>query len=799
MKKIDFNKEWTVQKEGNEKVQEINLPHDAMIYERRSKDAPTAGASGYFYGGKYIYNKQWDVPEEWESKTILLECEGVYRNASILVNGKEVKRWPYGYTNFYVDLGKYLNYGQKNTITVIADNSQTPNSRWYSGSGIYREVHLYVAGREYIAPEGIKVNVINEKDIQVNVTCNISSDTRIVTEILDGENVIAFGEGENPSFRAENMKCWDAEAPYLYQCRVRLEKAGEILDESAVPFGIRTISWGKEGCKINGKKVLLRGACIHHDNGILGACGFSDAEWRRIRILKEAGFNAIRSSHNPVSKAMLEACDTLGMYVIDESFDMWMIQKNPFDYGGKTFNEWWKKDTEAMISKDFNHPSVIMYSIGNEISDLGAPEGQKMCKEMADFVRKQDISRPVTLGINLMLASMVAKGKGMYGTDENGKDKGTGSQSMDSIPTSSFFNVMMNKMGQLMDMQSASKGADQVVEKVSGILDIPGYNYATSRYRKEAKKYPERAFVGSETLPKSLYRNWQLVKEIPNLIGDFMWTGWDYLGESGIGTIQYKDKKTKKDLEEGLIISGGPGVIDICGKMRPETGWNKAIWNLTDKPVIGVLPVIHADDFQSASMWRNIDTVESWSWEGYEGKRTQVTVYSNADRIELFLNGNSLGKKKINECRAVFKKVIYAPGKLEAVAYDRSGKETSRSMLRTAKGKTVIKLKPEREELNANGQDLCYLNIDLCDENGMTKSSVDQKVTVTVEGNGTLQALGSARPHMAENFYSDTHTTYYGKALAIIRAGYEPGEIKVKVSGKGLEEAKVTVIVRRTE
>ena len=795
MKKIDFNREWTVQKDGNEEVLEVDLPHDAMIYEKRSKDAPTAGASGYFYGGRYIYNKQWDVPQEWESKTILMECEGVYMNAGVLVNGEEVKQWPYGYTNFYVDLGKHLDYGKKNIITVIADNSKTPNTRWYSGSGIYREVHLYVSGSEYIAPEGVKVSVIDEKEIQVNVMGSFSSDTKIVTEILDGEKVIASGEGKTQFFKIENMKCWDAETPYLYQCRVRLENEGEILDDSAVSFGVRTIAWGKEGCTIIGKKVLLRGACIHHDNGILGACGFADAERRRIRILKEAGFNAIRSSHNPVSKAMMEACDTLGMYIIDESFDMWMIQKNPFDYGGETFLKWWKKDTEAMISKDFNHPAVIMYSIGNEISDLGALEGQEMCREMADFVRKQDTSRPVTLGINLMLAAMVAKGKGMYGVDENGRDKGKGTQSMDSVPTSSFFNVMMNRMGQIIDMQSASKGADQVVEKVSGILDIPGYNYATSRYRKEARKYPERAFVGAETLPKSLYRNWQLVKEIPNLIGDFIWTGWDYLGESGIGTIQYKDKKTKRDLEEGLIISGGPGVIDICGKMRPETGWNKAIWGLSDKPVIGVLPVIHADDFQSASMWRNTDTVESWSWEGCEGKRTQVTVYSNADRIELILNGNSLGKKKIKECKAVFKKVIYVPGKLEAVAYDTYGKELSRNMLKTAEGRTVIKLKPETGEMKANGQDLCYLNINLCGENGVTKSSVDQKITVTVEGSGTLQALGSARPHMAENFYSDTHTTYYGKALAIIRAGYEAGKIKVRVSGDGVEQQEISILV----
>ena len=795
MKKIDFNHGWTVQKEGSSETWEVDLPHDAMIYEKRSKDAPTAGASGYFYGGKYVYHKKWDVPEEWKSKTILMECEGAYRNAVVLVNGKEAARWPYGYTNFYVDLGKYLNYGQENQIAVIVDNSQTPNSRWYSGSGIYREVHLYVAGCEYIAPEGIRVNVLSENQIQVNIEGSFSNDTRIVTEIVEGENVLASGEGQNPSFKLENLKQWDAENPFLYCCWVRLEKNGEILDKAAVSFGVRRMSWGGDGYQVNGKKVLLRGACIHHDNGILGACGFADAEWRRIKILKEAGFNAIRSSHNPMSKAMLEACDTLGMYVIDESFDMWMIQKNPFDYGGKTFQEWWKKDTEAMVLKDYNHPSVIMYSIGNEISDLGAADGQKLCGEMAEFVRNLDGSRPVTLGINLMLASMVAKGKGMYGTDENGKDKGTGTQSMDSIPTSAFFNVMMNKMGKIMDMQSASKGADEVVEKVSGLLDIPGYNYATSRYKKEAKKYPARAFMGSETLPKSLYQNWKLVNEIPNLIGDFMWTGWDYLGESGIGTIQYKDKKTKKDIEDGLIVSGGSGVIDICGKMRPETGWNRAIWDLTDKPVIGVLPVNYAEDFQSASMWRDTDTVESWSWEGHEGKRTQVTVYSNADKIELLLNGSSIGKRKVKGCRTIFKKVAYVPGKLEAVASDASGREVARSVLETAQGKTVIRLNPERKQMTANGQDLCYLNIDLTGENGVTKSSADQKIVVTVEGAGILQAFGSARPHMAENFYSNTHTTYYGKALAVIRAGYETGEIKVRAAGDGLEQKEVVIHV----
>ena len=353
----------------------------------------------------------------------------------------------------------------------------------------------------------------------------------------------------------------------------------------------------------------------------------------------------------------------------------------------------------------------------------------------------------------------------------------------------------MNKMGGLMELAAKGKGADKIVEKVGDSLDMPGYNYATSRYRKEAKKYPGRAFTGSETLPKSLYRNWQLVKEIPNLTGDFMWTGWDYLGESAIGTIQYKDKKTKKPVEEGLIISGGAGVIDICGKMRPEVGWDKAVWGLLDKPVIGVDPLTHADDFAQASMWRDTDAVESWSWKGYAGRRTNVVVYSSTPVVELLVNGKSKGKKKVKDCKAYFRHVMYAPGKIEAVARDRDGAEIARNELKTARGHNCIRLTPEKRSLRANGQDLCFLNIDITGQDGITRSSSDQKLTVTVEGAGRLQAFGSARPCMSENFYSDTHTTFYGKALAVIRAGYEPGEITVTVSGEGLESRSFTITV----
>ncbi len=797
MKKLDFNQNWTVQKDGSNVVRTVNLPHDAMLFENRRKDSPCAGASGYFEPGRYLYKKLFTAPASWQEKKVILECEAVYQNASVLLNGRELASRPYGYTDFYVDLTEYLVFDQENELLIIADNADAPNSRWYSGSGVYRPVWIHVGEKNGIAPQGICVSVKDPETVEASVKLlQDDPDVTVKIEILDGDDVVVSGEGNPVTLSLPGAKLWSDETPDLYTCRAVVLKDGQEIDADQLAFGMRTISWDGSGLKVNGKEMLLRGACIHHDNGILGAACFADAEERRVRILKEAGFNAIRSAHNPISKAMLDACDRLGMYVMDETFDMWVIHKNPFDYGKDNFLAWWHKDVQAMVEKDYSHPSVILYSLGNEISDLGAKQGQDICKEMAEYVRSLDRSRPLTLGINLMLASMVAKGRGMYGNGKEGeKDTGAGSGAIDSVPTSTFFNVLMNKMGSLMDMAASGKGPDKVVEAVSGYLDMPGYNYATSRYLKEAKTYPDRPFIGSETLPKYLYKNWQLVKKLPQLTGDFMWTGWDYLGEAAIGTIRYQDKKTKKDVEEGLIISGGAGVIDICGKQRPECHWDKIIWGLEKEPAIGVEPYTHVDDFRVASMWRDTNAVESWSWAGCEGKASEVIVYTDAAVAELFVNDKSYGRKKVKEDKALFKKVVYEPGTVKAVVYDAAGNKVGETALTTAKGATFLKVEAEKPVLKANGQDLCFLDISLVGLDGVVKVTEDKKLTISVEGAGTLQGFGSARPNMAETFVGTEHTTYYGRALAAVRAGMEKGEITVTVSGEGiaLKTIKLTV------
>ncbi|MCR5032498.1 MAG: DUF4982 domain-containing protein [Lachnospiraceae bacterium] len=781
-----FNKGWIFYKEGQEEqAKAVTLPHDAMLWEERDKANPSAGAGAYFAGGTYIYEKKLAVRPDWQDKSIILEFEGVYQKATIWVNGREVGQNAYGYSNFFVPIGEYLQSGEEMTIRVVADNSAIPNSRWYSGSGIYRKVTCYIGNQQHIVPDSVSVDA--GADGRAKIRGEVTGGDRVRLRICkDGktcaETIVSVAGGRfEGTLQVEKPALWSDEDPALYELEAELFTGEEKLDGENVTFGFRTITWSpQQGLLVNGRKVLLRGSCVHHDNGILGAAAYDEAESRKVRIHKEAGFNAIRSAHNPCSKAMLKACDRYGIYVMDEFADHWLIHKNPYDYADADFKANWEKDLLAMIRKDQTHPCVILYSIGNEISELGLPEGVEMARKMTEFVKKEDPTRGVTAGINLMLASMAAKGKGLYSNDPENKK---GSQSMDNMPTSTFFNMLMNHMGGLMDKAASGKGPDKVVENLEGILDINGYNYATSRYVAEGKKYPGHTIVGSETLPKYLFRNWQLCEKLPYLTGDFMWTGWDYLGEAGIGTVKYQS-----DLESGnLIISGGPGVIDICGRKRPEVEWNRMIWHLTDTPEISVEPMNHGGEKYSASMWRDTDGVASWTWPGCEGRKNKVRVYATGKYVELLVNGKSYGIRKTREYKAEFSKVEYVPGKIVARSYDAAKQLIAERELVTAKGEARLQVACSVKTLPANGEAICYVDIDLVGEDGITMSSCDRPVTVEVEGCGERIALGSARPAQGETFVGNTHTTYQGKVQAVIRAKETAGPVKVRVTAGNLQ------------
>lgn len=796
-----FHDNWLLRKEKEsiEAARPVILPHDAMIHEKRLANTAGGSAHGYFPGGVYIYEKKFRVPEEWKEKCVYLEFEGVYKNSAISLNGIKVGGRPYGYVPFLIKLDEGIKYGEENVLTVEVDNSKLPNSRWYTGSGIYRPVNLLVGNPTHIKYQGVRITTLSYAPAKISVAISIETEdtakTKEVTvEVMDEEKVIAeksvvveLQSSAQTSGNCEsditldivNAKLWSDEAPNLYSCRVTLIENGKVVDEVNESFGIRLLSWNKNGFFVNGKETLLRGGCVHHDNGILGAASWEKSEWRRVRIMKEAGFNAIRSSHNPASEAMLRACDAYGMYVLDESFDTWYNRKNKYDYGCD-FNEWWQADTAAMVERDYNHPSVIMYSIGNEVAEPFEERGVKKGQEQIDLIRSIDATRPVTCGTNLMILGNAAKGKGVYQDGEIHTAASEKSNEPQKEKNNSLaFNIMASLIGSGMNKAGNSKRVDEISTPFLDSLDIAGYNYASGRYPLEEKAHPERIIFGSETFPQDIWKNWEMVKKYPYLIGDFMWTAWDYLGESGLGAWSYTGGMPFNRPYPWLLA--GAGVIDILGIPDASCQYAAVTWEKRKNPVIGVRPANHPGVQVSKSVWRGTNAIESWAWNGCDGNKTIVEVYAQGAEAELLLNGEKIGKKKLKECKALFK-FKYAPGMLTAIIYDARGNEIGRSCLESAVGKRWLEVQAEEPKVKVG--DIVYVDVTVKGENDIVESNEDTKLTCTVTG-GVLLGFGSANPCTEESYDTGTHTTYFGRAQAVVYAK-QTGEICIKVSGGNL-------------
>lgn len=772
---FNFNDNWKFKKE-NGSFKTVSLPHDAMLCEKRDFNCHNGKQSGYFPGGKYTYEKTVEFTEEDLSKIIKLFFEGVYQNCKIYVNDSFAGSHKYGYTEFEMDITDFAECGE-NTIRVEVDNSLEPNCRWYSGSGIYRSVWLKIMKRDLSQPK-----IITKSTSPAVI--EIDADSECTVEIYENDTLIA--SGQSGEFEIENAKLWSAETPYLYKCVCRYD------DEfTETMFGIRRLEWNsKNGLTINGKRVLLRGGCIHHDNGVLGACGFADAEERRVRILKQAGYNAIRSAHNPMSRAMLDACDRLGMYVMDECFDGWYTPKNYHDYS-RYFDSEWKSDLRSMVNKDFNHPCVIMYSVGNEISETATQKGVDCCKELVDYMHTLDNSRPVTAGVNVLLNVYANLGLGVYkekGTykaeplppkSKNYKEKKTGS---------TFFNAMAQKLGGLMFFMSKGKKGDDACKGAAEQLDVIGLNYAGSRIEEDVNKYPSRLMVASETMVTDLPYNWERVKKYPQMLGDFVWASWDYLGEAIVGDWTYYSYK-------GLPLLAGSGTIDITGKITAEAYYQQVIWGLRKEPYICVRPLNHIGEMPRKSAWRFTNAIESWTWHGYEGKKAVVEVFSDADSIRLELNGKTIEQKKLNKYKTLFN-VPYENGTITAVALDKSGREVSRYSLRSGGAETKLTAIPDKKNLKADGQSLCFIPIEFTDTNGNLKPYMEQSVTVKVEGAATLQGLGSALCKTDESYLCDTFNTFRGRALAVVRAGNESGKVNITISSEGVPPVNIKLEVQ---
>lgn len=762
MKKISFNDNWKCNGVA------VTVPHDAMIHTERRANAESGSAQAYFAGGKYVYEKNFDVTADMLSKHVVFEFEGVYKNAKVYLNGTEIGGADYGYIPFFAVADGYLAEGE-NIIRVECDNEKQPESRWYTGAGIYRPVWMHIGEGECIEPESVKISTLSYNPAKIR----IESEKEICVEIIDN-GVIAAGKGTQIELEIPNAKLWSEDSPFLYTCRAYTET-----DEFTTKFGIRKVEWSYKGLFINGKKTLLRGGCVHHDNGILGAATFDESEYRRVKILKEAGYNAIRASHNPTSRAMLDACDELGVYVMDEAWDMWFHHKNKFDYA----TDWRKNylsDLTAMVNRDFNHPSVIMYSIGNEVSEPAKDEGLKVAKEMIDLLHSLDPNRAVSGGFNLMIISNAKKGKGVY-NEEGGRDD-SGDKAMRGM-NSTIFNMVTNMVGTGMNKLANSKKADEATSPLLDMMDLAGYNYASGRYPLEGKAHPDRVVYGSETFPQDIVKNWEMVKKYPYLVGDFMWTAWDYLGEVGLGAWGYTpDSKGFNKPYPWLLADCG--AFDILGNAGAPVAYAKSAWGLLDKPWIGVQPINH-DTKPAKMVWRGSNAIESWSWKNCGGKKAVVEVYTDADSVELLINNKSVGKKRVKLNKAIFKPK-YQAGTVTAIAYDKLGKEISRNELTSAMNNASLQIIPEKDIVKPS--EICYVNICIADSNGIVECNADEKVKVSVEG-GELLAFGSANPRTEERFDSGEYATYYGRALAIVRAG-ESGEITITANGK---QGKITI------
>ena len=814
MKSICLDKEWTYRKGFLDSVAQleadpgetVSLPHDGMIGTPASPGAPAQADMGYFTGGLGSYTRYVTIPREWENCCVTLQFDGAMMNAAVEVNGSRAALQHYGYAPFTVDLTGLVEYGAENRITVNVNTSMQPNSRWYTGSGLYRGVRLLYGPKVHIAPDGIFAMTREVSDgtafLEVRTeirnaggrNCLAEAEAVLVKEGSEeiagsGKQVIQVNAGTAETarirFTVDDPLLWSAEEPNLYRVRVRVTDLGEFrthfepdeeqtVDEASVLFGIRTITAdARRGLRINGKPVKLKGGCLHHDNGLLGAVSLYEAEARKVRKLKEVGFNAVRTAHNPPSAALIEACDRLGMYVFDEAFDAWGIAKRGGDYS-QFFADCWEKDLTAFIRRDRSHPSVVLWSTGNEIPERGGlNDGYRLAARLAETVRSLDGTRPVSNGI------------------------------------CSFWSGLDDRMAEGQNQaQNAGDGRELLWEKgtepFAAGLDVVGYNYMEDLYEKDHELYPERVILGSENFPKEIGFRWPLVERLPYVIGDFTWTAWDYLGEAGIGKAVRLEKGDPL-LEKGpwalMPQTASPfpwrcandADYDITGRMLPQGAYRSVVWGSPETHLFSYRPEEYGKE-ELISMWGFPGVQACWNFEGQEGKPVELLVFSAAEEIEVFVNGESAGRKAVSRERPLPRSVrfetVYRPGRVEAVSYT-DGKEVSRAALETAGRPAGIRLTPEKTAMKADGHDLVYVNVDIVDLEGRTVPDAETALLAEVSGCGNLAGFGTGNPVTDEDYTEGKTVTYRGRAQAVVRAGYDRGNVTVRISAAGMETACV--------
>ena len=790
----DFNKGWLFKKDtikGGEKItlddskwRKLNLPHDWAI-EGPFSNKNNARNGGLPIDGIAWYRKHFSLDNKYANKQIAIEFDGVMDNSRVYINGNFVGARHYGYSSFEYDLTPFVKFGSKNIIAVQLA-PEVLSERWYPGAGIYRNVRLKINNKVHIPQWGTYITTpkaTSEKatvviETKVKNASNKTQEGVLETFIIDHQgNQVSVGstsfkiaknseEKQHQNISVANPQLWNIGKPALYKAVSKVKIDNKIVDEFETEFGIRTIQFKKEGFYLNGKAVELNGVCMHHDLGPLGAAVNYRATERQIQIMQKMGANAIRTSHNPPSSELLQVCDRLGLGVIDEAFDEWKEAKVPNGYH-KYFDEWHERDLRDMIKRDRNHPSVIMWSIGNEILEQSKKDGWKIAKMLNDICHDEDNTRPTTAGFNYYPAA---------------------------------FN-----------------------NKLAAQIDVVGVNYKPAYYGEIRKNNPDMIFYGSETSSQTSTRGyydlplsddvkrdshqvssydvtvgppWAYAPDIefdaqeknPHSLGEFIWTGFDYLGEPT--PYGGRDNSTNGYWNDDWPSHASYfAPVDLCGFPKDRFYLYQSQW--TKKPMVHVLP--------------------HWNWKGYEGKIIPVYSYTNCDEVELFVNGKSYGKKvkgvDLTDVfteysgfkKGIFKSkyrlswnVPYQPGSLKVVGY-KNGKKTVTEEIKTASKPTNIKLIADRNIIDANGKDLSFITVNIEDKDGNLCPLANNLVTFEVKGAGVLEAVGNGNSASLESFQTDHIKAFYGKCLLIVRSSDLKGEITIKATSKNLKSNKITI------
>ena len=750
----------------------VNLPHDWSIEGDFSKDNPSFSRGGWLPTGKVAYRKTFTVPSTDKNKRIVIYFDGAYRNSEVYINGHLLGKRPFGYIAFYYDMTEHINFGKENVITVKLDNSKQPGSRWYTGTGIYRHVHLITTNKLYVPIWGnyiVPKNVSKEKAtiaVETTVQNDFSKEKEfeIETSVIDKNGEVVTSKIETRSLAAnnssvykssldiENPTLWDTENPYLYSVKTEIIFNNEVVYTESTKTGIRKLEFSNtDGFKLNGKVTKLKGVCLHHDGGPLGAAVHRRTIERQLEKLREMGCNAVRTAHNPFSEEFLDVCDEMGFLVMNEAFDEWERPKQPATtQDGKKqkitvhkyahlFKKWADKDLEDFLLRDRNHPSVIMWSIGNEIDQMRDETGIAIGKHLVDIVHKFDY-RPATNGVH------------GYWDMKRPNQK--------AAATSDIYGYNYIKQDRLdWEREQFPNVMAVITEHESAQSFYPRSTYLYGKQKEEwwnklnykyddAFNWVEKRDIRGEAGMEA----WRLVKETPYVMGMFIWTGWDYIGE----TIPFG----------WPARSSSFAPIDLAGFPKDGYYFYQSQWS--NKPMVHMFP--------------------HWNLEGMQGKKVSVYSYTNGDEVELFQDGKSLGKQKNNTEKVEYQtwNVVYKPGELKAISY-KNGKIIAEKVVKTAGKPSKIKIETRRTALKANGQDVIYVECTILDKEGNEVPTANNLLEFNIEGPAIIAGVANGDNMGLEPFKAKQRTAFNGKCLAIIQSTREAGNIRLTITSEGLE------------